>query len=382
MKTLRISPHKAMTLVWWWKNKEMIDFDPPYQRRGRLWSARDKAYLIDTIINGFDVPKLYMADFQFGQSSLNMTKTPYAIIDGKQRLEAVFDFFENKLVLNKDFKLRKDLEAQIGGLSLRDLRAQYPKIADDFENSSLDIMSVFAEDEEDIHEIFVRLNKSKPLTWAEVRNAVVGPVPQMIRTLAQHEFFQESIRFGVSRAGDLNAAAKVLFFEYNQRVMPTKKTDLDRFAREKGATERLELAGRRVIDTLNTLQEVFIPRDTLLSNAGIFPVYYWFVRGIDEQFHRGIREFLIWFEEARKKNRDRQKGRSGELDLDQKFSRFDTLNRSTNDLTSHSGRVEILDDYFVIWLNQSKRSYFRRNSGPAYTKEEIFLNRGVPNSTN
>jgi uncharacterized protein with ParB-like and HNH nuclease domain len=59
--------------------------DPPYQRRGRLWSLTDKAYLIDSILNGYDIPKFYVADFTWGKSALNRRKLPYAIIDGKQR---------------------------------------------------------------------------------------------------------------------------------------------------------------------------------------------------------------------------------------------------------------------------------------------------------
>lgn len=375
MKILRISPHKTMTLIWWFKNRRTIDFDPPYQRKGRLWASKDKAYLIDTIINGFDVPKLYLADFQFGQSSLNSSKLPYAIIDGKQRLEAIFDFFENKFTLDESFKLRKNPALSLGGLSLKDLQASYPDVADDFENASLDIMSVFAEDEEDIHEIFVRLNRSKPLTGAEVRNAVVGPVPDVIRTLATHEFFEENIAFGVSRAGDLNAAAKVLLFEYENKPTGTKKIDLDKFAREKVSSERLELASRRVIDNLGYMAEVFIPRDPLLSSAGLFPVYYWFIKGISTELHPRMREYLVWFESERKRNRDRQKGRSGALDLDTQLSRFDTLNRSTNDLQSHVGRVQILDLYLQNWFDHLRRESPYSRSNSAINTNDVFVPR-------
>lgn len=355
MSILRISPHKPMTLIWWSKNRDQIDFNPPYQRRGRLWSSADKAYLIDSIINGFDVPKLYLADFQFGQSKLNTARLPYAIIDGKQRLEAVFDFFDNNLTLRADFKYRKNIDLKLSGLSLKDLKNSYPSVADDFENASLDIMSVFAEQEDDIHDIFVRLNRSKPLTGAEVRNAIVGPVPEVIRTLASHDFFLENIRFGVSRAGDLNAAAKVLFFEYENAMMPTKKTNLDEFANEKDINkDKLELASRRVIDTLDVMAEVFIPKDTLLASAGIFPVYYWFIRGIRPGAHGFVREFLVWFENARRENRERQKLQRGS-DLNPNLARFDTLNRSTNDQQSHLGRVDILDKIFLEWLPDASR---------------------------
>lgn len=349
MKILRISPHKAMTLIWWSKNRDSIDFSPAYQRRGRLWSPADKAYLIDTIINGYDVPKLYLADFQFGQSSLNASRLPYAIIDGKQRLEAVFDFFDNRLVLANEFQYRKNPALQLGGLSLKDLKKNYPTVADDFENASLDIMSVFAEDEKDIHDIFVRLNRSKPLTGAEVRNAIVGPVPDIIRTLASHSFFLENIKFGVKRAGDLNAAAKVLLFEYYESPIATKKSNLDEFAESNEIQkDKLELASRRVIDTLDSMVDIFIPKDPLLSSAGIIPVYYWFVKNIDRSKHHMIREFLHWFETERSVNRDNQKISDGDA-IQANLSRFDTLNRSTNDLNSHIGRYEILKSAFSDW---------------------------------
>lgn len=347
MRNFKISPHSPKTLVWWYNRRDQIHFDPPYQRRGRLWSDRDKAYLIDSIINGFDVPKLYVADFQFGQSSLNQEKLPYAIIDGKQRLEAVFDFFDNRLVLNDDFKFRKDSSLELGGLSLKDLRKSHWKVAEEFENASLDIMSVVAEEESDINEIFVRLNKSKPLTGAEVRNAVAGPVSDLIRVISSHEFFVENIRFSVARAADLNAAAKLLLFEYSNKPVATKKSTLDDFAKSDINRERLELAGRRVLDTLSAMSEIFIPRDPLLSSAGIVPVYYWFIRNIRSENALSIRTFLINFEDERKQNREQQKSDEGE-DLHRSFARFDTLNRSTNDLQSHIGRIHILEEFYQM----------------------------------
>lgn len=348
MRNLKITPHSPKTLVWWFNHREEIDFSPPYQRRGRLWSTDDKGFLIDSIINGFDVPKLYLADFQFGQSALNKLRLPYAIIDGKQRLEAVFDFFESKLALRYDFKYRKDESLELGNLSLKDLKRTFPKIAEEFENASLDIMSVFAEDEADINEIFVRLNKSKPLTGAEVRNAMAGPVSNLVRLLASHEFFLENVKFSVARAADLNAAAKLLLFEYEGAVAATKKTNLDEFASSDIQLEKIELASRRAIDTLNAMSEIFIPKDPLLASAGIIPVYYWFIRNVTPTERWGMRQFLLHFEEDRKRNRDMQKQDDGD-ELLRSLSRFDTLNRSTNDYQSHKGRVEILEKLFEKW---------------------------------
>ena len=67
---------------------------PVYQRRGGLWSPKNKAFLIDSILNDFDIPKLYIADFTWGNTTLNHQSKAYAVIDGKQRFETIFDFLK------------------------------------------------------------------------------------------------------------------------------------------------------------------------------------------------------------------------------------------------------------------------------------------------
>lgn len=230
---MRITNHPSKPLVWWYNRRDTIDMDPTYQRRGRLWSISDKAYLINSFINGFDIPKLYVADFQLGDSKLNKKRLPYAIIDGKQRFEAIFDFFDGKLVLNDDFVYRLNPSLQLGGLSLKDLKMNYAKIAETFETETVDVMSVTTNNEEEINELFVRLNRSKPLTGAEIRNAMVGPVTDIIRNVARHSFFTDIIRFSTKRAADFNTAAKILLIEYEGKIVNTKKNDLDSFAKNK-----------------------------------------------------------------------------------------------------------------------------------------------------
>lgn len=354
----KIEVHATKTLKWWNSRRELIDFNPPYQRKGRLWSSQDKAFLIDSILNGFDIPKLYIADYQFGISNLNLKKLPYAIIDGKQRLEAIFDFFDNRLFLDSRFIWRIQPDLRLGGLSLRDLQSKHPSVAEEFENASLTIMSVFTNNESLINELFVRLNRSKALTGAEVRNAMLGAVPDIIRKLGDHPVFRDTIKFSTKRAGDLNAAAKILLFEYDVDTVSTKKSELDRFA--SGADvdhEKLELAARRAIDTLDEMEEIFLPTDPLLASSGVFPVYYWFVRLVDPFFHDDIRPFLVHFERERQANRELQKINPDAKELIPDYARYDTLNRSTNDAGSHKGRVEILKSRFSDYLDGEYTDY-------------------------
>ena len=343
----KIQAMEPKPLTWWKSRREKIDMDPPYQRRGRLWSNTDKAYLIDSMINGYDVPKFYMADFTWGESPLNKKRLPYAIVDGKQRFEAIFDFFDGKVVLNPDFVYLANPSLKLGGLGYRDLVNNYYEIAETFETYPLSIVGVVANSDEPIHELFVRLNRSKSLTGAEIRNAMVGKTPEVIREVVKHDFFRTNIAFSAKRGGDLNAAAKLLIFEYNDSPVETKKKTLDNFAKI-ATTQRsqLELSLRRVFEVLDEMSQIFLPKDKLLANGGILPVYYWFIRSLPDSTYHLVREFLVNFEEVRSRNREVSPG----TQLDGRLVEFDNFNRSTNDLQSHNGRLEILEERFQEWM--------------------------------
>lgn len=354
----KITEFERKTLSWWRTRRSKIDMEPPYQRRGRLWSETDKAYLIDSILNGFDVPKLYMADFTWGDSNLNKRKLPYAIIDGKQRLEAIFDFFDGVVVLNDDFVYLPNPELRLSGLSHQDLRKNYPEVAEEFDNYNLLVMSVSAQSEEPINELFVRLNRSKPLTGAEIRNAMAGPAPEVIRQIGKHDFFTSFVNFSLQRGQDLNAAAKMLIFEYNGALTATKKRDLDEFVsvvKKRSFAAQLELAGRRVLEMLDELTEIFLPKDKLLASAGIIPVYYWFVHTVQEGDYHRVREFLVHFEDERRRNKELISTDPESEEIDQELTKYDGFNRSTNDQASHEGRVVILRHRFQQFLQGKKQ---------------------------
>jgi hypothetical protein len=74
------------------KERENIAF-PEYQREKQLWNDERKSLLIDSILNDIDIPKLYF------------NKTPegsYEVVDGQQRLWAVWDFFEGQYAYSPD----------------------------------------------------------------------------------------------------------------------------------------------------------------------------------------------------------------------------------------------------------------------------------------
>jgi hypothetical protein len=340
----KVTQHEARTLVWWNNRRSKIDVSPPYQRRGRLWSTADKAYLIDSIINGFDIPKIYIADFTWGDSPLNVNKLPYAIIDGKQRFEAIFDFIDGNIVLNDDFIYIKNPTIKLGNLSYQDLKNGYPEIAEEFENANLTIMSVISNSESLINDLFIRLNRNKPLTGAEIRNAMTGPAVNLIRQIAKHNFFTNSIRFSTTRMTDQDTAAKLLMIEFHEKLLETKRRNLDEFVKESSQDkkDKLQLAARRVVETLDDMETIFLPKDSLLSSAGVVPIYYWLIRNLQEKYFSVLREFLVRTEEQRKVALKLIAINPQDKKIDQELVQFNAYYRSPNDAASLEGRYKIL----------------------------------------
>jgi hypothetical protein len=116
---------------------------------------------------------------------------------------------------------------------------------------------------------------------------------------------------------------------------------------------KVELAGRKVLDVLDDMQEIFLPKDRLLSSAGQVPTYYWFVRSRGRSEYRLVREFLVRFEEQRRANRMLVRNSPHDRGIDGQLVEFDQFNRNTNDLASHEGRINILEARFVRFLGRA-----------------------------
>lgn len=99
----------------WYKRAELI-LQPKFQRR-LVWSDKARAFLIDTIIRLIPIPKLYMRQ----RIDLVGRRTVREIVDGQQRLQAVFDFLEGK------FPISKTYNPDYGGLHFHELSEDMQK---------------------------------------------------------------------------------------------------------------------------------------------------------------------------------------------------------------------------------------------------------------
>ena len=62
-----------------------------YQRK-LVWTKQEKAALIESVLLGYPIPLILLAEVE----SQDESETAFEIIDGMQRLNALFSFIENE----------------------------------------------------------------------------------------------------------------------------------------------------------------------------------------------------------------------------------------------------------------------------------------------
>ena len=230
MSDFRLGTVPSSSILHLYSLRDSIWFDPAYQRMSDIWPLEKRQLLIDSIINGYDVPKFYFHEF-FPAKLVNGKKFKYAIVDGKQRLETIFSFIEGRFALDPEMEFIADPDLHIGGLTYAELAREYPDLKTRFDGFVLPIISILTEDTELIEDMFSRLNEAVPLNAAEKRNALGGAVPPAIRHLAKHKFFVNKLPFDNRRYRHFDLATKFLYLAERKQLTDTKKVYLDEFVK-------------------------------------------------------------------------------------------------------------------------------------------------------
>src|SRR5205085_11303778 len=124
MNEFSLGKYLPSSLLIVYSERDDIQLNPDYQRIGGIWTREKRQLLIDSLINGFDVPKLYFHEF-IPSKRINGKRYKYAIVDGQQRLQTIWDFIDGNMSLADDFEYLKDSSIKLGGLGYSQLAATY-----------------------------------------------------------------------------------------------------------------------------------------------------------------------------------------------------------------------------------------------------------------
>ena len=235
-----------------------INVEAEYQR-GKVWSQPQQALLIDSILRGFDIPKIFLRKLPDGSQYL------FDVIDGKQRLTAIWRFVGDDFCLLRNIGPFPDL-GDLGGKRWSEL----PDDARDrLQLANVTVSKIEDATENEIHELFLRLQRGEPLNAAERRNAMSGPVRDFVADkLATHSLWMEtglrSTRYGLHEH-----AALILALVLNGGPTALKGADLYRLYEDKDFDPRGQIA-YRTLQVLDTVREIAaIERGAIRTRWGL-----------------------------------------------------------------------------------------------------------------
>lgn len=176
--------------------KGMVLFDCAVQRNP-CWDASRKSLLIHSMIEGYPIPPFYFA---------RRSDKKYDALDGLQRSTAIREFLNEEYVLSADTPPIMDEEGysiEISGKKMSEL----PEWAQDaIKDYSLTIYYFEDITEDEISELFFRINNGKPLTSIELTR-VKAKCLKEFQQIASHGLIAESVsEAGKKRYTDENIA--------------------------------------------------------------------------------------------------------------------------------------------------------------------------------
>jgi hypothetical protein len=359
MSFLRTYPLSNSAILRLNAEKDHIQIDPWYQRNGDVWTIEKRQLLIDSILNDYDVPKFYFHVLKASDKE-EQNIYDYAIIDGRQRLGAIWSFADNGFQLSEDFVCLIDPKIKAAGMNYSELSIAYPKLKVRFDSFTLPIICVETDDIELIEDMFSRLNEAVPLNAAEKRNAIGGEMADCIRTISSHNFFEKKVRFSNNRYQYREVSARLLFIEYsiiiNKKIIDTKKPYLDDMVKKCKKDKTLEVDNIKNItkSVLDDLDTVFCDEDNLLSAQAVIPIFYLVMRYAKVTNKKTLltRTRIGEFQALLKDNKQKASTDIASANFD--LLEYDRMTQQgTNDAASIKERVKILCEYLGIFETNS-----------------------------
>ncbi len=180
--------------------RSAIDDDPVYQRASDSWDLYQRQRFIDSLLAGYDVPKIYLHDLR----GIHPTKV-YAVVDGRQRLTAIWDYLSDRFTLGSPVPAEAGPDGRpSGAVAFSGLSPGWQR---QLLQTHLSVVLIQEADATDIDDLFERLNSGSPLSPSDRRNALGGAMAGLIRSLAERAELARLMGLG-SRSDRLEFAAR------------------------------------------------------------------------------------------------------------------------------------------------------------------------------
>jgi len=160
-----------------YEERKTIQLDPDFQRED-IWKQKQQSELIESILMGIPLPVMYFAEDKYGNLQ---------VIDGRQRLTALFKYLNNKFSINS-----APILTYLEGKKFKDLE---PREQIKLEDYQLIIYIIKPQTPDRVKfDIFDRVNRGgTKLEPQEMRNALYqGKSTRFLKELSQQEVFKKA----------------------------------------------------------------------------------------------------------------------------------------------------------------------------------------------
>ena len=325
------------------KERGNITF-PEYQREKRLWNPTEKMDLIDSILRGIDIPKLYF----FKAPDTNI----YEVVDGQQRLWAIWDFYDGLYKLS-------------GGRTFSKLK---PQERTKFTNYKLQITEITEAKESELRLLFLRLQLGLLLNTGEKLHALTGVVKDLVfRRMCRHHFIRETVNIPRRRFSKETLCAQIYINSYHKAksdtFFRTRFTDLEDFfmAGKNPKGKELDFLNKRfdsIRSTLSILDKYFASKGHLLKNRSFVLSIYLLVEELTKnknprEIKVSVTKFVKFTELFLRRLREETK--AGFQRVNEYLYNFQSyLSNAPGERYQIARRHEELQKFFTYYLKKGK----------------------------
>ena len=163
--------------------KGTVKFDNAVQR-SLVWDNDRKSLLIHSMLENYPIPAFFAAKDENG----------YSMLDGKQRSNAIADYINGKFELSNlpELTLEEEGEQQEIDINGFDFDGLPEEFQDRIKDYSLTVYYFDGITDEEINELFFRLNNGKPLSAIELTRVKAKSLDK-IKELGKHEIFTSTL---------------------------------------------------------------------------------------------------------------------------------------------------------------------------------------------
>ena len=248
-----------------WLHKQIFESRnggyPQYQRKDKIWSSEDNKLFIDSILRGYDIPKLYFR---------NMENNKFEVLDGQQRLKACFSYKLNM------FKLGASME-DVDDISIVNCRYcdLEEALQNKFNTALLDICWLQNYTDVEASSFFRRLQRGTPLVPAEKRHAMIeSNMRDVVTKLTNENKVFRVCDFTNKKFEDEDAIAKILYLHLKGRPISLGHKQMEGAYKEYKDLANDNLAVNELNKALNFIRVGFNSMSKKLNRNGLITASY------------------------------------------------------------------------------------------------------------